>query len=70
MAGGVNPIKKKQPGATPTPIDISRLKLQVFMGFGFLAGSHVLYERMWEAPPSGGVIPSHESRDNYIRSSL
>ena len=29
------------------------------------SGFHALYERVWEAPPSGGVIPSHENHNNY-----
>ena len=54
-------IQKKQPPATP--IYISRVYLQIFMGFGFLA--FMPGQWVWETPLCSGVDLSHESQDNY-----
>ena len=50
---------------TAMPIDINRLKLQSFMGFGFLVWLSCPDNGMWETPPSGGVVLSHESHPYY-----
>ena len=31
---------------------------------------HILNDRMWEAPPGGGVVPSHKRQDKYTIFSL
>ena len=54
-------IQKKPPPATP--IYISRVYLQFFMGFGFLA--FMPGQWVWETPLCSGVDLSHESQDNY-----
>ena len=51
-------IQKKQPPATL--IDINRVYLQVFMGFGFLA--FMPGQWVWETPLCSGVDLSHESQ--------
>ena len=52
------PKVKKQ--TTATLIDIYRVYLQVFMGFGFLA--FMPGQWVWEAPLCSGVDLSHESQ--------
>ena len=49
---------KKQ--TTPQPIDINRVYLQVFMGFGFLA--FMPGQWVWETPLCSGADLSHESQ--------
>ena len=59
---GYEPKVKKQ--TTATLIDINRVYLQVFMGFGFLA--FMPGQWVWETPLCSGVDLSHESQYNYI----
>ena len=58
---GYEPKVKKQ--TTPQLIDINRVYLQGFMGFGFLA--FMPGQWVWETPLCSGVDLSHESQDNY-----
>ena len=55
---GYEPKVKKQ--MTATLIDINRVYLQVFMGFGFLA--FMPGQWVWETPLCSGVDLSHESQ--------
>ena len=54
---GYEPKVKKQ--TTPQLIDINRVYLQGFMGFGFLA--FMPGQWVWETPLCSGVDLSHES---------
>ena len=58
---GYEPKVKKQ--TTATLIDINRVYLQVFMGFGFLA--FMPGQWVWETPLCSGADLSHESQANY-----
>ena len=57
MIGYESKVKKQ---TTETLIDINRMDLQVFMGFGFLA--FMPGQWVWETPLCSGVDLSHESQ--------
>ena len=56
-------LRKSKP--TAMPMDINRLKLQSFHGIRLSVWLSCPDNGMWETPPSGGVVLSHESQDNY-----